>query len=273
MTEQAKQASHIVQQRAPDFKPKVGIILGSGLGDLANCLTDKIIISYAELPGFPHPGGVVGHAGNLVLGYLQGVPVACMQGRAHYYEGYDNHTIKTLIRTLKLIGCETLIVTNAAGSLDEKMPPGSIMLLTDHINFQFNNALVGPNDAEFGERFIPMNDVYTPELRTLMQQTAKKINLNIFEGVYLAVIGPSYETPAEIRAFRTLGANAVGMSTVPDVIIAAHCGMKIIALSIICNYGAGMVAQAPSHAEVIEHADKAANNLQRLVTEFVVRLN
>lgn len=272
MTDQAKHASYIIHDFAKNFKPKIGIILGSGLGDLADKLTDKIIISYKDLPGFPQPGSVIGHAGNLVLGYLNNVPVACLQGRAHYYEGYDNHTIKTLVRTLKLIGCETLIVTNAAGSLDQDMPPASIMLLTDHINFQFNNALVGPNDVEFGERFIPMNDAYTPELRQLMQKTADEINLKIFQGVYVATIGPTYETPAEIRAYRILGANAVGMSTVPDVIVAKHCGMNVVALSVICNYAAGMVETPPTHAEVIEYADKAANNLQRLVTTFVTKL-
>lgn len=272
MTEQAKHSSYIVHDFAPNFKPKVGIILGSGLGDLANRLTDKITISYHDLPGFPNPGGVIGHEGNLVLGYLNNVPVACLQGRAHYYEGYDNHTIKTLVRTLKLIGCETLVVTNAAGSLDENMTPGSIMILNDHINFQFNNALIGPNDKEFGERFIPMNNAYTPALRKLMQETAKKLSLTVHEGVYIGCVGPSYETPAEIRAFRILGANAVGMSTVPDVIVATHCGMKVVAMSVICNYAAGMVDTPPTHTEVIEFADKASNDLQRLVTEFVALL-
>jgi xanthosine phosphorylase len=272
MTEQAKHSSYIVHDFAPNFKPKVGIILGSGLGDLVNRLTDTVTISYKDLPGFPHPGGVIGHAGNLVLGKLNGVPVACLQGRAHYYEGYDNHTIKTLVRTLKLIGCETLVVTNAAGSLDADMPPGSIMLLTDHINFQFNNALVGPNDAEFGERFIPMNDAYSPALRQLMQQTADDIGLSIYQGVYVATVGPSYETPAEIRAYRVLGANAVGMSTVPDVLVATHCGMKVVAMSVICNFAAGMVDNPPTHTEVIEYANKAANDLQNLVTQFVTNL-
>lgn len=272
MTQEAQQAKNIIQNLAPDFTPKVGIILGSGLGDLANKIENKTVISYKDLPGFPHPGGVIGHAGNLVLGTLHGVPVACLQGRAHYYEGYDNDIIKTLIRTLKLIGCETLVITNAAGSLDQDMPPGSIMLLTDHINFQFNNALIGPNDAEFGERFIPMNNAYTPELRELMLQTAKDIKLKIHQGVYLATVGPTYETPAEIRAFRILGANAVGMSTVPDVIVATHCGMRVVAMSVICNYAAGMVDNPPTHDEVIEYADKAANDLQHLVTEFIGRL-
>ncbi len=272
MTDQAKHASYIVHDIAPNFSPKVGIILGSGLGDLANQLTEPVIISYNDLPGFPNPGSVIGHAGNLVLGYLNKVPVACLQGRAHYYEGYDNHTIKTLVRTLKLIGCETLIVTNAAGSLDEEMAPGSIMLLRDHINFQFNNALIGPNDDEFGDRFIPMNHAYTPALRIKMLNTAKRLSLPIHEGVYIACVGPSYETPAEIRAFRTLGANAVGMSTVPDVIVATHCGMQVVAMSVICNYAAGMVDEPPTHTEVIEYADKAANDLQQLVTQFVTEL-
>jgi xanthosine phosphorylase len=272
MTDQAKHASYIIHDFAPDFKPKVGAILGSGLGELANKLDDKIVISYKDLPGFPKPGSIVGHAGNLVLGYLNGVPMACLQGRAHYYEGYDNHTIKTIVRTLKLIGCETLIVTNAAGSLDENMAPGSIMLLTDHINFQFNNALVGPNDDEFGERFIPMNNAYTPKLRALMHTVADEHNITLHQGVYIACVGPSYETPAEIRAFKILGADAVGMSTVPDVLVASHCGMQVIAMSVICNYAAGMVDTPPTHAEVIEYADKAAHDLQKLVTQFVTKL-
>lgn len=165
-----------------------------------------------------------------------------------------------------------MIATNAAGSLDEAMAPGSIMVLNDHINFQFNNALIGPNDEEFGERFIPMNDAYTPALHNLMHDTAKELSLDIHEGVYIACVGPSYETPAEIRAFRILGANAVGMSTVPDVIVAKHCGMQVVAISVICNYAAGMVDNPPTHTEVIEFADKAANDLQRLVTEFVAKL-
>lgn len=272
MTQEAKDASRIVKDLAPDFHPRVGIILGSGLGDLANTLTDRLTISYSELPGFPTPGLIPGHEGNLVLGYLNSVPVACLQGRAHYYEGYTNTTIKTLIRTLKLIGCETLIVTNAAGSLDPDMPPASIMILTDHINFQFQNPLVGLNDAEFGERFIPLNDAYTPALRNLMQATADDLELNIYQGVYLACLGPSYETPAEIRAFRRWGADAVGMSTVADVVVAKHCGMEVLAMSVICNYAAGMTDTAPTHNEVIEYADKAAHNLENLVRSFVKKL-
>ncbi|MBL4647734.1 MAG: purine-nucleoside phosphorylase [Gammaproteobacteria bacterium] len=272
MTQHAQQAAEFIHAKVKNFSPKIGVVLGSGLGGFTEQLTDKTTIPYQELPGFPHHKGVAGHAGELVLGKLNGTPLVCLRGRAHYYEGYDNGTIQTLIRTLKLLGCESLIVTNASGSLNEGVSPGSLMTISDHLNFQFNNPLVGHNDPQFGERFVPLNDAYDHDLRQQVHRLADELNIHLHEGVYIGVLGPTYETPAEIRAYRMLGADAVGMSTIPDVIVARHCGMKVLAIAVICNYAAGMVDIAPSHQEVLENASQAAKNLQILIAGFISRI-
>jgi xanthosine phosphorylase len=268
ITSQQARAARAIKARKPDFTPKVGIILGSGLGALADHIDDPLYIPYDELPDFGN-STVEGHDGFLVLGYLRGVPVACLKGRRHYYEGISNPMVQTLVRTLKLLGCEILLATNAAGSMDEAAGPGSLMLITDHINFSFNNPLVGKNDDEFGPRFIGMEDAYDPELRNKMLATAQEHNITLHQGVYLSVLGPSFETPAEIRAFRLLGANAVGMSTVPEVIIARHCGLKCVVVSAITNYASGMTDGKLSHDETLHFADKASGNLIKLVENFV----
>ena len=273
MTLQAWQAADLIRQRAPQAKPKLGIILGSGLGTLVEHLENSINIAYEELPNFPHNSQqIAGHAGNFVIGELNGVSVACLQGRAHFYQGYNGHTIKTMIRTLAALGCEALFVTNAAGSLRTDMPPGSLMLITDHINMQFQQPLVGENEEDWGPRFNSMNDAYDAKWRENILQQAKTLDIKLEQGIYIGVLGPSYETPAEIRAFKQFGADAVGMSTVADVIVARHCGLKVAAMSIICNFAAGLVQEPPNHEEVLEYADLAAKHLTQLLNQVVTSL-
>lgn len=272
LTSQQARAARAIRARRPDFTPKVGIILGSGLGKLASQIQDPLVIPYDELPDFGR-STVEGHDGSLVLGYLKGVPVACLNGRRHFYEGISNPMVQTLVRTVKLLGCEILLATNAAGSLDLNATPGSLMLITDHINFSFNNPLVGRNDDEFGPRFISMENAYDPQLRDIMLQTAKEQDINLHQGVYLCVLGPSFETPAEIKMFKHWGANAVGMSTVPEVIVARHCGLKCVVVSAITNLAAGMGESDLCHDETLHFADKASGDMIKLVENFIGHLN
>ena len=262
------QAAKVIQQHKPGFLPKVGLVLGSGLGGLGDELTDKTIIPYAELPGFPQ-STVAGHAGRLILGYLVNVPVACLQGRAHYYEGAKNDNIKTMVRTLKAIGCELFFATNAVGSLRPEVGPGSLVAIHDHINLQANNPLIGANDEEFGERFVSMDFAYDPELRKVLHKVAYEQGINLSEGVYLAVLGPMFETPAEIRAFRILGADMVGMSTVSEVIVARHCGLKVVAVSAVSNFAAGMSDEIITHEGTLHFAGQAAVNMMTLIRGFL----
>ena len=248
--------------------PKVGLILGSGLGGIAARIQQATTISYADLPGFPQ-SAVDGHAGQLHCGILGNTPIACLQGRAHVYEGTSGHSIKQMIRTLKLLGCEKLIVTNAAGSLHSDVRPGSLMLINDHINFQIQNPLIGPNDDEFGPRFVDMSSAYDHTLRQTLRKTAEANNIKTSTGVYIGVTGPMFETPAEIHAFRTLGADAVGMSTVAEVIVARHCGLKVAAISAITNLAAGMSEEELTHEGTLTHGQIAAKDLQQLLVKFL----
>jgi xanthosine phosphorylase len=248
--------------------PRVGIVLGSGLGGLADAVEHPVVIPYVKLPGFPL-GGVAGHAGRLVLGTLSGVPVAVLQGRAHLYEGIDPGRILVPIRTLRALGAETVVFTNAAGSLREEVGPGRLMAIADHINLMGINPLAGPNDDDVGPRFPSLRDAYDPVLLTALDEAARALGIDLAEGVYLAVTGPSFETPAEIRAFRTLGADAVGMSTVPEVIAARHCGLRVAAVSAITNLAEGMGDQALSHEQTLASAADAAGDLQRLLTRLL----
>ncbi len=257
-----------LQQKIGDRKPEIAIILGSGLGSLADVIQDPIFIPYGDIPGFPK-SSVHGHKGRLVIGRLGNKEVACMQGRFHVYEGISPETLQIPIRTLKLIGCDTLLLTNAAGSLNEDMGPGSLMLIEDHINFSGVNPLVGENDDSIGPRFQDMTRAYDPELNAGINEVAKGLNINLFKGVYVWALGPSFETPAEIRMFRTLGADAVGMSTVPETIVARHCGMKVAAISSITNLGAGMSGNALSHEETLDEGQKAAAELSKLVIAWL----
>lgn len=264
-------AAKYIQDSYPDFKPKVSIILGSGLGEFANLLSNSVSIDYTDLLGFPKVT-VQGHHGKLVLGELSNIQVACLQGRSHYYEGNGFDAIKTYIRTLKLLGSEYLILTNAAGSLCEDIGPGELMLIHDHINFQPNNPLIGPNDEEFGTRFPPLDNAYDKTMQDRLFTIAKNENIRLHKGVYLAVPGPSYETAAEIRAFKILGADAVGMSTVPEVLVANHCGLKTAVISIVTNYASGISKVPHSHESVVATAALAAEKLKTLVRQYIASL-
>ncbi len=260
-------AANVIARRAPGFSPRLGLILGSGLGGLADAAEDAVEIEYGDLPGFPAPG-VAGHGGRLVLGKLGGLPVAILQGRRHIYEGGDPGAMRAPVRALQRAGAAALLATNAAGSLRPESPPGSLMAIADHINMLGVNPLSGPNDDDVGPRFPSMRDAYDPALRGLLRQCAGRLGIALPEGVYLAAHGPSFETPAEIRAFRTLGADAVGMSTVPEVILARHCGMRVAAVSAITNLAEGMGGETLSHEQTLRFAAEAAGDLTRLVEAF-----
>jgi xanthosine phosphorylase len=264
-------ALEAIRARRPGFVPRVGLILGSGLNAIADALEDAIAIDYGELVGFPR-ASVEGHAGRLVLGTLAGVPVACLQGRVHLYEGVQPAALAVLPRTLKALGCELLILTNAAGALRAELLPGSVVLIEDHINLLGQNPLVGTNDEAIGPRFPDMTEVYDRGLRARLSAVAARLGIPIASGVYLATLGPCFETPAEIRAFRALGADLVGMSTVPEAISARHCGLNVLGLSIVTNAAAGLGAEPLRHAETLARAAAAATTLQRLLTGLLEEL-
>lgn len=262
------QAAALITTQYPDYKPQIGIVLGSGLGGFVENLERVVVIPYRNLPGFPETS-VHGHAGNLVLGTCAGVDVVCLQGRAHYYEGNHSETVKTYVRTLQRLGCEYFIATNAVGSLNVDAKPGELMLITDHINFQGCNPLIGPNDDAFGPRFFPMDTAYNLEIREEFSNTAQELEITLHHGVYCAVLGPNFETAAEIRAFRQLGADVVGMSTVPEVLVAQHCGMKIAVISTITNFATGLNTTAHDHLEVLKVAAEGGKNLNKLLHQWI----
>ena len=248
----------------------MGVVLGSGLGAVADAVEDPVVVGYEELPGFPRPT-VFGHAGRAVLGSIRGVPVAVLQGRAHLYEGGDLDALRTPVRALRAAGAEILVLTNAAGSLRPSVGPGSLMAITDHINMTGANLLAGPNDDAVGPRFPSLRDAYDPELLAMLRAAAADVEVELAEGVYLAVTGPSFETPAEIRAFSVLGADAVGMSTVQETILARHCGLRVAAVSVITNLAEGMSDEPLSHEQTLQAAQSAAGDLARLLLEFIPR--
>jgi inosine/guanosine/xanthosine phosphorylase family protein len=267
-------AAAVIREAAGDgfTTPRLGMVLGSGLGGLAEAVEDATAIPYADLPGFP-VGSVAGHAGRLVLGTLAGTPVVVLQGRAHLYEGIPASDLAVPVRTVRALGAETLVLTNAAGSLNPEAGPGSLMALTDHINLMGANPLMGPNDDELGPRFVGLGDAYDLDLRGALRTAADAEGVQLHEGVYLAVAGPSFETPAEIRAFKVLGADAVGMSTVPEVIVARHCGLRVAAVSAITNLAEGMGEEVLSHEHTLASAAIAAKDLQRVLIRFVEAYN
>jgi len=269
VTNSAKQTAEIISKRIGTLKPKIGMILGSGLGAVSSQIQDSIRIPYGDLPNFT-VSHIEGHASTLHLGSLKGTPVACLEGRSHTYEGHEAISVlKNLIRTLKLIGCEILLTTNAVGSLRKEVGPGSITAIKDHINFMFSNPLIGKNDAEFGERFVSMDNAYDKNLREKLHEIAKQNNIPLHESIYLATSGPTFETPAEINAYRILGADTVGMSTVPETIIARHCGLKVVSVSAVTNYAAGMSEEQLSHEQTLRGAKLAIDNLAKLFLAFV----
>jgi xanthosine phosphorylase len=265
------EAAEVIKARKPGFAPRAALILGSGLGVLAEQMLDAVSISYADLPGFPI-STVHGHAGELVLGTLAGVPVVCMKGRGHFYEGYGASVMTSAVRTFKLIGCDMLFVTNAAGSLRPEVDAGSVVVLTDHINLLPGSPMSGPNDERFGPRFFSMANAYDAELRSMIKETAAAKGITLNEGVYLACPGPNFETAAEIRAFKTLGADVVGMSVVPEVIAARHCGLKVAGVSAVTNLAEGLTPFPLSHEQTLKYAAIAAKDLVTLIHSFIERL-
>ena len=261
-------AVQAIRQHEVDAAPRLGLILGSGLGGFVDSVEDAVSIDYADLPGFPRPS-VEGHSGRLVLGTVSGLPIACLQGRVHLYEGKPASATNIMIRTLRALGCETLIVTNAAGSLRANVGPGSLVLIEDHINMLGQNPLTGP---AVGGRFLDLSEAYDKRSRERVQAVAVLEKIELATGVYLATPGPSFETPAEIRAFKALGADLVGMSTVPEVIAARHAGLEVIGFSIVTNLAAGMSSEALSHDETLSEAGAAGKRLAQLLTAFFKEL-
>ena len=260
------EAAHALRDHAPTDlpTPKVAIILGSGLGVLADRMTDATAVPYDLIPHFPRPS-VAGHLGNLIFGRLAGVPILALQGRFHYYEGHDLEAVTFPVRVLKAAGIETLILTAATGGINAGFRPGDLMLLTDHLNLLGTNPLRGANDDRLGVRFPDMTEVYAATLRKLARDQAKEAQLTLHEGVYAALPGPSYETPAEIRMLRTLGADVVGMSTVPEAIVARHAGLRVLAFALITNAAAGLTGQAITHDEVLAEGKLAGERLGKLI--------
>jgi xanthosine phosphorylase len=263
-------AAAVITERA-GLRPRVGVVLGSGLGAVADAVAEPVVIDYADLPGFPRPT-VAGHGGSAVLGRIGDVPVAVLQGRAHVYEGGDLDAVRTPVRALRAAGADILVLTNAAGSLRREVGPGRLMLITDHINLSGVNVLAGPNDEEIGPRFPSLRDAYDPELRALLSTAAGELGTELAEGVYLAVSGPTFETPAEIRAFERLGADAVGMSTVHETAVARHCGLRVAAISAITNLAEGMNPEPLSHEQTLRDAQRAADDLAPLLVRLVEKL-
>ena len=251
-----------------DFVPEVAIVLGSGLGDYAESIRVESELPYSEIEGFP-VSTVPGHAGKFIFGYLDDIPVVCMKGRVHYYEGYPISDVVLPVRLMKLMGAKILFLTNAAGGVNTSFHAGDLMLIKDQISVFAPNPLIGENIEERGVRFPDMSHVYDEELQQAIRRAAKDNGIFLQEGVYTQLTGPSFESPAEIRMLRTLGCDAVGMSTVVEAIAANHMGMKICGISCICNLAAGMTANPLNHEEVQEAADKAAPNFKKLVTESV----
>jgi xanthosine phosphorylase len=272
MTHQTIQAIKYIQEKIGDFSPKIAMVLGSGLGPLAERIDNPIRIDYADIPGFPECT-VAGHGGALVFGLFNNTPVACLLGRTHYYEGINHDYPKIMTRVIQRLGCDTFISTNASGSFRKEVPPGSLVLINDHISFNFNNPLVGPNDDDFGPRFVGMEDIYNQELRQKIQKVAKKIDCSLHEGVYFGVLGPTFETPAEIRAYKLLGAEVIGMSTIPEVICAHHCGMKVAVIAVISNFAAGMGDEGLSHELTLKGAKLGEQQLIELLTQVIPSLN
>lgn len=255
-----------------DVRPVVGLVLGSGLGAFASRLKNRIAIPYEEIPHFPVPSGVVGHAGELVLGDVGKTPVAVLSGRVHYYEGRPMSDVVFPARALARLGVGAVVLTNAAGGVRKTFKPGDLMLMTDHINAFGTNPLIGANEDALGARFPDMSRVYDSALRKLAKETARSLRIPLREGVYLGNSGPSYETPAEIRAYRTMGADAVGMSTVPEAIVLNHAGVRVLGISTITNMAAGILPKPLVHAEVLATTKKVGDRFVRLLTDLVPKI-
>ena len=266
-----KESADYIKSALGDFSPKVAMVLGSGLGYLGDEVENAVAVSYADIPHFK-ASTAPGHKGRLVFGYLEGQPVAVMQGRMHHYEGYSYEETTYAIRVLRLLGCEKLIVTNAAGCVRTDWKAGELMLISDHIKMFSESPLRGENIPEFGVRFPDASKLYTPKLREMAKETANELGISIREGVYFYCYGPQYETPAEIRAARVLGGDAVGMSTAPEVIVAGHCGMEVLGFSLLSNMAAGILDQPLSEQEVLDAGEAARETFSRLVRACLAKL-
>lgn len=258
-------------QKKIDFKPEIALVLGSGLGDYADSIDVAATLNYNEIEGFP-VSTVQGHKGRFVFGYVKNVPVVCMQGRVHYYEGYPMTDVVLPTRLMKMMGAKVLFLTNAAGGLNYDFQAGDFMMITDHIMNFVPSPLIGKNIDEFGPRFPDMSDIYKKDLQEIIRKTADGLGIKIQEGVYIQLTGPNFETPAEVRMCRTLGADAAGMSTAAEAVTANHMGMKVCGISCITNLGCGMLDQPLSHEEVQETADRVAVDFKKLVTEAIVNI-
>lgn len=265
--EELKKAAAYISSRI-DFTPELGMILGSGLGVLGNEVENPVIIKYEDIPSFPR-STVEGHAGQMVIGDLEGKKVLVMQGRFHFYEGYSMDKVVFPVQVMKLLGINNFLVTNAAGGVNKSFEPGDLMIISDHIKLSMDSPLRGPNDDSFGQRFYDMSDGYSGRLRKLAKMAGEELGIPLREGVYALMGGPNYETPAEIRMLRTLGADAVGMSTVPEVLAAVHAGMEVLGISCITNMAAGVLDQPLNHEEVMETAEKVRKNFIALVRKTV----
>ena len=268
--DRVKEAADAVRARVPT-PPQVGIVLGSGLGDFADALTGAVSMRYAELPHWP-VSNVLGHDGRLAVGTVKGKVIAALAGRSHAYEGHDLRTTTFAIRVLGLLGVRTVILTNAAGGINTGFAQGALMIIDDHINLIGDNPLVGPNDDRFGPRFPDMTEVYSARLRKIADDAGRAVKLLLPHGAYVALLGPSYETPAEIRYLRAIGADAVGMSTVPEAIVARHMGMDVLGISCITNMAAGVLPQPLDHAEVMETTRRVRGEFIALLEAIVERL-
>jgi purine-nucleoside phosphorylase len=265
------QTKKFLLERMP-AAPSIAVVLGSGLGGFADELTDRVEVPYGDIPGWPR-STAVGHAGKLVFGQLGSVHVAVLAGRAHLYEGYSPARVTYAMRMMKLLGARSVVLTNAAGGINLSLQRGGLVLISDHINLQGVNPLVGANEDEFGPRFPDMSDVYSERFREIARATAAELGIELTEGVYAAMLGPSYETPAEIRFLRTIGADLVGMSTVPEAIVANHMGMRVLAISCVTNMAAGVVKQKINHEEVLETGRQVRETFVRLLRSVIPKLD
>jgi len=265
-----KEAVDAIQKRTP-LKPVVGVILGSGLGSIAQSAEDSVTIPYAEIPHF-HGTAVEGHAGQVIVGIYQGVPTVFLQGRFHLYEGYPMEDVAFPTRVICALGIETLILTNAAGGINTRYRPGDIMIIEDHLNLMGNNPLVGPNLSQLGPRFPDLSEAYSKACIEIFEESARELSISLQKGVYVGLLGPTYETPAEVRMLRTLGADAVGMSTIPETIAANHLGVRVGGLSCIANLAAGMMPQKVTHQEVIENSKLGASKIESLLQKAIPRM-
>ena len=254
-----------------DFVPKVALVLGSGLGDYGNEIQVEAIVDYHDIEGFP-VSTVPGHSGRFIFGYVEDVPVVCMQGRVHYYEGYAMEDVVLPVRLMKLMGAEVFFVTNAAGGANEVFNAGDFMMITDQISQFVPSPLAGPNPDEFGTRFPDMSEIYNKDLRVLLREAADELNITLYEGTYLQTSGPNFETPVEVRFFRSVGADAVGMSTAVETIAANHMGMKICGITFISNPAAGLSKNPLTHEEVQEAANEASKRFKKLVTVAIQKI-